>query len=550
MMPEPSPPPPPTPLINDPKLLFSAHPVLNISKLEHLLLATEFPDPSFILDGFITGFELGYEGPYQSIETPNLTSAKTKPTVMASLLNKEVEAGRILGPYSSPPFAQQIINPIGLVPKKEPHKFRMIVDLSQPTGLSVNSHIPRQYSAVQYPSVQTAIDTIVDLSHTHGSPPFLSKLDIKNAFRLIPMSPLAFPLMGLKFQDQFFVDAFLPMGASSSCKIFQQFSNAFTSILYTHGNCQHVINYLDDFLLIAPSHTIAVENLNSFNALAQSIAIPIAEEKTEGPSQCLTFLGIELDCTNLEARLPQEKIAKAISSINKILSRPVARTKKLESLHGYLNYCAQIIPAGKAFIRSLSQLIHSPSPWVTLSTEIKQDLETWLSFLQQFNGKAMFHHSQGVGQPDITLHTDSSGSWGCAAIIAQEYITVKWPSDIPRSNLALLELYPIVLASYIWSRELANLNVKIFCDNLAVVHIINNLKSKDQVIMKLVRLFTLNCLTSNIWFQATHISTKDNLAPDSLSRGQFDKFSRAFPHIHPRSATIPHHLRPEILLIQ
>ena len=36
----------------------------------------------------------------------------------------------------------------------------------------------------------------------------------------------------------------------------------------------------------------------------------MAPEKTEGPSQVLQFAGIELDCINLEARLPMEKVSK------------------------------------------------------------------------------------------------------------------------------------------------------------------------------------------------------------------------------------------------
>ena len=44
----------------------------------------------------------------------------------------------------------------------------------------------------------------------------------------------------------------------------------------------------------------------------------MAPEKTEGPSPVLTFAGIELDCLQYEARLPQEKVDKCIEGIKKL----------------------------------------------------------------------------------------------------------------------------------------------------------------------------------------------------------------------------------------
>ena len=47
----------------------------------------------------------------------------------------------------------------------------------------------------------------------------------------------------------------------------------------------------------------------------------MAPEKTEGPNQVLTFAGIELDCLNLEARLPIEKVDKTLKAIRNLLPR-------------------------------------------------------------------------------------------------------------------------------------------------------------------------------------------------------------------------------------
>ena len=45
------------------------------------------------------------------------------------------------------------------------------------------------------------------------------------------------------------------------------------------------------------------------------LRIPLALEKVEGPSQCLTFLGIILDTKLMLARLPDDKLFRIRSQV-------------------------------------------------------------------------------------------------------------------------------------------------------------------------------------------------------------------------------------------
>jgi len=47
----------------------------------------------------------------------------------------------------------------------------------------------------------------------------------------------------------------------------------------------------------------------------------MAPEKTMGPSTTITFAGIELDSVEMEARLPQNKVAKCKEFISEFLER-------------------------------------------------------------------------------------------------------------------------------------------------------------------------------------------------------------------------------------
>lgn len=320
--------------------------------------------------------------------------------------------------------------------------------------------------------------------------------------------------------------------------------------MHHHAGVKHIVNYLDDFLGIDTSQRQALVGMKKCDDMGEETKIPYAPEKREGPATALIFLGIELDCRILQARLPHDKIVKAKKLIRAVLESKKARVKKLQSLHGYLNFCASFIPAGRAFLRSLAQLLHpSASNWVNIPDQVLLDLLTWLEFLTHFNGRAMFVKSGWVGDSVLSLETDSSGSWGCAAVFLDKYITVPWPQSVPRANLALLEFYPIVLATEVWAQEMSNKRLTIKCDNLATVFIINNLKAKDTVTMQLVRVFALQCLKHNIWFQAQHIPGVQNHGPDALSRGSFQRFHQMYPNKSPTLFRTPDHLLPENCLV-
>ena len=72
-----------------------------------------------------------------------------------------------------------------------------------------------------------------------------------------------------------------------------------------------VIYYLDDFLTMGPANsTICQRNFAIIQTVCKKLGIPLALEKLEGPSQSLTFLGIELDTICMEAQLPEDKMTR------------------------------------------------------------------------------------------------------------------------------------------------------------------------------------------------------------------------------------------------
>ena len=87
----------------------------------------------------------------------NLISTITNPTAVDAKLDKEIELGRIVGPFDNRPFSVFHISPVGLIPKKLPGEFRLIHHLSFPEGHSINSHISKIMSSVHYGNIDDAI---------------------------------------------------------------------------------------------------------------------------------------------------------------------------------------------------------------------------------------------------------------------------------------------------------------------------------------------------------------------------------------------------------
>ena len=114
-----------------------------------------------------------------------MKSMKDNEVVVEEYIQGEREAGRLLGPLQKVSFPDVHINPVGLIPKSEPGKYRMIVDLSAPKGGSVNDGVDRDSCSLSYLSMDTVAARVREL----GRGALLVKFDIKSAYRNVPVHP-------------------------------------------------------------------------------------------------------------------------------------------------------------------------------------------------------------------------------------------------------------------------------------------------------------------------------------------------------------------------
>ncbi len=116
----------------------------------------------------------------------------------ASRITSDVQQGYLVGPVPEDLLPLVHVSPIGLVPKPHSGKFRMIVDLSTPSGGSVNDGISKELCSLQYASVDQAVSIILQL----GPGTRLAKLDLRDTYRMIPVHPHDHPLLGICWGGQ------------------------------------------------------------------------------------------------------------------------------------------------------------------------------------------------------------------------------------------------------------------------------------------------------------------------------------------------------------
>ncbi len=169
------------------------------------------------------------------------------------------------------------------------------------------------------------------------------------------------------------------------------------------------MHYLDDFLLVSsPVVAEAQANLALALSVCTELGAPVAPEKVAGPSERITFLGIEIDSDRQELRLPADKLARLQQLIGLWRSRESCVKRDLLSLIGHLQHAATVVRPGRTFVRRMIDLA-ARFRWrdhpIRLNPSFRSDLQWWAEFLPRWNGIGFFQPLEYTR----TLVSDASG---------------------------------------------------------------------------------------------------------------------------------------------
>lgn len=104
-----------------------------------------------------------------------------------------------------------------------------------------------------------------------------------------------------------------------------------------------MLHLLDDFLAIDSPEADADRTMAVLTLVFNKLGIPLSLNKTVGPVTELEYLGIILDSTKMEARLPMDKVDCIRNVLTSFLNRKSCTKQELLSLLGHLNFASRVI---------------------------------------------------------------------------------------------------------------------------------------------------------------------------------------------------------------
>ena len=304
------------------------------------------------------GFPLGVD--YQIFKfssfTKNHASALLRPQGVDKYFKVEREKNLIYGPFKDSPFDQTHYSPL-MARDKLDGGVRIIVDLSWPIGQSVNSCVAADiYDNIPFKLQYPTIDQVVQKIQEYGPTCLLYKVDLERAFRNLKVDPLYYPLLGLCWQNETFIDVSVPFGFKFGAAACQMCTDLVTFTLRKRGSW--LINYLDDYVGVAPP-ALANSHFQALLNILQYVGLPINMKKVEEPNNQITCLGIQINALTGVLKIPEVKMQEIVELCQKWVTQTHATKNQLQKLTGKLLYIHRCVKPARIFINRILTVLRS-----------------------------------------------------------------------------------------------------------------------------------------------------------------------------------------------
>jgi len=213
---------------------------------------------------------------------------------------------------------------------------------------------------------------------------FMFKTDLVGAFRVVPLHPALYHLLGFAWEGQYLVDNRLGFGSCSGLFLFQVLSNALHFIINAEilealgADMAPLLNMLDDFLGAAVGVEAAVTAFEiMMSVMVDKCGLATAEHKTSRLCQLMGVLGMEYATEGqwLGVRLPSGKAAGYAARCDKVAQAQAAVTQDLLSLAGKLFFAEEAYPLSTPLMAELFAAVHrggfQPAHWVRPSRRLR-----------------------------------------------------------------------------------------------------------------------------------------------------------------------------------
>lgn len=421
-----------------------------------------------------------------------------------------------------------LVNPFSIVTNGT--KKRLVLD-AKASGL--NDHILAPKFTL--PSIETVANTLYQ-----GD--FMIKMDLANGFLQLPIQVAERKYLGFRnpVDGRFGVVKRLPFGLRSAPFLFASFTHAIKEAAKQVLNITTQV-YIDDWLLTNRNRPELMDDFTEFSEFLNYLGVTIQHEKTEGPSQIVTYLGLQLDTCNKRILLPEQKRIKYLLGLQDILQGKAKTMAALAKTAGRLVHIATVHKAGAANIQPLWDVLYlDKKQWtkvqlereeLTMNKDLEECLHWWENTLSEQNIQRdmwktahgqLFLWSKTTAEqhPELakTICTDASDiGWGASTGIVT--IAGKWSLRQQLASINWRELKTVNIAISKWE-FIKNTPILILTDSSTIVAAIRKRASRAEALQNLIRELAHLEKTRKLEVVAIHIQGELNDLPDKLSREQ------------------------------
>lgn len=257
------------------------------------------------------------------------------------------KAGIIKGPFDAPPMPGFRSNSIMAVDQKD--KIRLVMDMSRPEGRSFNSNLTKHL--LDKVEMSTARQFGYSVREA-GTGAIMSKLDMKDAYKLIPAQKKDWRLQGMAWAGKFFIDLKGTFGGTPSVTNYDALSATTQDLAILRAKIPRrwVHRTLDDSPVVSPSWSgwtpiFTKAYLDVCSELNIALAQPCPrKDKAFCNETSGRVLGIWFNTLDQSWSYPEDKTVPLIRSILTMLESGAADLEAMQSIMGSINDVAQMCP--------------------------------------------------------------------------------------------------------------------------------------------------------------------------------------------------------------
>ncbi len=295
-------------------------------------------------------------------------------------------------------------------------------------------------------------------------------IDLKDAYFHISILPYHRKFLRFAFGGKAYQYRVLPFGLALSPRTFTKCVDAALVPLRLQGI--RIMNYIDDWLILAQSHQLAVRHRDVVLAHMEKLGLRLnAKKSVLSPLQRTTFLGVIWDSTSMQARLLPARIESILSAVKRIRLGQSLTVRQFQRLLGLMAAASNVIPVGLLHMRPLQWWLRTkgfsprgnPFRMIKVTRRCLRALVMWKKpwFLSQ--GPML-----GASCRRKTLTTDASlTGWG--AILEGRSGQGLWKDHHLSWHINRLEMLAVFLALKNFLADLRGHHVLVRSDNTSVV---------------------------------------------------------------------------------